>query len=1085
MGKSRAGKACGFIALGLTSMVTDGFVHNLGRNIQTVGTRVTPIGTYNERRTITMFTADKKPDDAFLEVAEEATKFQKAVGKLSGEAAKAIDYATIPVAAGLGFVLTPSQKMAINVLGGSLFSVAGSFGRGLVKEERQKAAPSVLAEVLSEKGVANVTADEIEKIRVSFELEGEDWDRVLIELYKRYLLAMMNQNDIKTSDPKDLIFLADTLKMEGECISQAHYEACSKMYSEMMLYSKEEMADAESAPGKKINKFVFYTDRVFEAKETEEAAIFEMSRIRKVLDLSKWELDRKTKFVANDFYAKALKQIPKKLDKVKPETLEKARATLGVSSRDMFEMHLDFYQGELKKVFVEKYEEDFENNAIQDEDVAYFQNLQAILQLNTEFTDELFAEIAGPIFQKYLDKMLAEGQASGVSQSVVYADLARISNNLRLTYEIRREEVRIYLVTTCKEKWEAARKAHFHKKFDEVDQIISEMIDFFLIVNEMAKQTFVTADFDRLYQEVFRSLLREKEEERRKQDLDLHKAYVKRQVGKKEDFTQEDEYAIGQLEVLLGVSSKVAQKEVLEMSEGMLKDKLYMHFYKNELTMENKIALGREASNMTPDELKKVMREVGKELYDYKLKEYKKTNEVLTMAQLEEIEHIGNWFELEEEDIEASHSVQFGEIYKKTILEAMGPAAVIEPESYKIFDALAERCRLSERAQKVLFNQVIRARAEPMVESILNAWDMTTLSREALAKKRGTDYGTDLIRAEGSLGIATEASIIPDVLTLVDFFDDNGVTEAVEVEVEDENGNKETQTQYKHKTNVRRLINDPKLAEEIYRSFVVQAYSDSSRDAKRMAEAQEKLPGIFGIKPEKVKEIKASMGQSIVDRFVINFFNDGKQNFDPNALMFLAQIQTQLRMTDKEFDELITASKVKFAKIKTEELFSGPKLSAAGCKALRQQMDAMMIDIDEKKVATIAQRRQMFAVELGAAIESKLSFDEIVELAQECQEGYKITEENAQSALETLMQKRFESISNVVLKNIEAQFNQRASDGIDKIVRYGLLCPTKLQHSYTPAQVQSVIDVYSNFLEKNNPEDAEDRLATLKTVLGV
>lgn len=1035
---------------------------------------------------------DQKPEDSFAEIINQTTKFQKMVGKLSQPTAKAIDYASIPVAAGLGFVLTPSQKMALHILGGTIMGVAGGFGKEVLREERQKAAPSVVAAVLSEHGIASVKPEQLKTIRESFELDDEAWDRVIIEMYKRYLLAMLEKSEIKSSDPKDLVFVADTLGMSGESVSQAHYEACYKMYSGMASYSEEDLQDAYSEAGMKINNFLFLTERVYDAKETLEATIFELSRMQKILNLSAKEVSSRTAVVANKFYFDALQKVPQKLGKVTPQGLEKARQTLGVTKSDMLEMHCTFFQGELLKIVQLKYEENFQNNEISEDDFSHINAIQAALGLEYEIAIELYNEVMTPIYRGYLEKTIetALGTRANDSEAFSIMDLKKVIKNMQINEELQNNELTAFIEESLAERWSEIQS--FVEAFKEtsiVDAKIEELINAYFAVSSIARQTLSPPVFDRLIETKLKKLLYNTDFSVHSKDKQIYKDFVTRKSGKGNGMSEEDEFRMNHLEFLLGIPEQVKRKGSAKVSTKNLEAKLYELFYQNALNQHNKIEL-IEQSRDVPDFVQ-TLHKVGLKLYDIRLRETKDNSRdrIISAKEQDELINCYQWFDLEGlPQLERLHYNVLGDIYTKVALEAMGPAAKLDDESFLILKELGDRLMLTERSQRILFYRAVLKRAEPIVESVLNTWDVLTLSREALARKRGTDYGQDFIQggAEGSLGIASDASILPDILTLVDFFDDCGITETEEYEVE-EYGQKVIKKRYRFPVNVKSQINDHELAKEIYRSFIIVCYTDTNRDPIKLGEVQDKLSGIFGLVPEEVQEIKSTMGGSIVERFVFSFFSNGdKTNFDPSALMFLAQIQTQLRMDDANFDKLIMAAKVKLAKMKAAELFQGSvALTSARCKSFRISMDAMDVDISKDDILSPSSRIQMFAAEMGSAIEGKFELERITEFAQECQSGYKLTEAEAQSALLALMQRRFESLMSVVLKNLKSNFFQRASDGIEKIVNYGLLCPTKISHPLTAEEVSSIISVYDQSLQASKTQDLkEEKMQTLKILLG-
>uniref|UniRef100_A0A6V2STP8 Uncharacterized protein n=2 Tax=Heterosigma akashiwo TaxID=2829 RepID=A0A6V2STP8_HETAK len=1029
----------------------EAFVHPNNNGFAASSKMIKPMG-YAQRQTIRNF-VEQKPEDAFSELIEEGTKLQKAARKLPSEAQR--------------LILPSALKLQV--------------------------APAALAEVVREKGLEELSEDDLEEVRDRFGLEGEAWERVLVELYRRFAAALLDASPAgegaTTAEVKRLAAVHARMGMSGSAVSQAHFEAARELRAQLEGGLFGDVEDKASAAYLKLSKFLFLTDRVLHEAETPEAKRFEMGRVRRALDLSREQLAARLAEQANPLYRKAMAQVPAKIAKVKPQTMENARKALGVVPADMFDMHLEFYQEELEKLVHGKYKSDFSTTPWDEADQLYLAKLGVALTLRPEFCDELYAEVVGPLYQAALKQHFPATTSTqyppGLAETTAHLNLPRLQ---------REKELKQFAREPLRAMWRKATGGDLLNNEAATDEQIIKMLEWYGRVKSLVNASFANAEVaNAATNRIFQNVLVSDDELERQAELRTYKNFVKRRTLK---YNEGDAVYFSDMVFLLGAEPVEWQKDVKKMSGGELRMKLYAMHRAGKCkgdgdSGEAKFELMKETKGMDRDEVDRVFRQVGLELYRYSIDELKrKWGDVPSARAMQDLLDLKTWFQLRDSDTDAVHLDKYGDVYAKAVVEAMGPAGKVEAEAKPLLRELAKRLLLDEKAERFLWKKALCTRAEPLVESLLNSWDMVTLSREGLAKKRGTDYGADLIQAEGSLGIAAEASIVPDLVALAQLFEDNeGLTSSV-VEVRSPTGQPETKTVWRAITSVNGMFEgENEKVEQIYRSFLVQAHSDAKRDAAALSKLQEQLPAVLGIPASRVVAIKASMGEGIVDRFFANYFvqNPAARSLDPQGLFFLAQIQTQLGMTDAEFDEVTAGAKRKVAVARKADLFEGGALNAARAQAFRELCQGLGeggLLGEEGGLLSKAQRRQLFALEVGAAVEGRAGADALAEAAEACMESYGLNEADSQVALLALFKLRFAGLMRVAAKNLEDGFRQRAGDGLDRVVAFGLVTPEPMAHAYPPAKVADLVACYGEFLEKKGDGEAGEKLETLKLVLG-
>lgn len=122
--------------------------------------------------------ASKEIFSAYL---EQSPSMQKTLTKVPPPMVDGGAAAAIAATAAAGFALTPSSRLAVNVVGGALGSTVGVFGRKKLVEERKKAALPAVAALLAS-GLQEVTPDKLSAIMKEYGVEKSEFQAGLGEV---------------------------------------------------------------------------------------------------------------------------------------------------------------------------------------------------------------------------------------------------------------------------------------------------------------------------------------------------------------------------------------------------------------------------------------------------------------------------------------------------------------------------------------------------------------------------------------------------------------------------------------------------------------------------------------------------------------------------------------------------------------------------------------------------------------------------------------------------------------------------------------------------------------------------------------
>lgn len=298
------------------------------------------------------------------EMMENEPKVVKQVQK-SPSLWKMAGYASIPLSAALGFGLVPSNRLAVHIAGALGTGVVGAVGKSKIDSITETAAPAAIAQTILDNGLEDTaeTARKINNVQEQYGILDEDFACMCTDVYKRYVLGMVKYNvSPKTSELKELDQLKKVLGMDNLAVGEALQGAAEEWYRTTCLFTPvEDLDDPEHPDRMAMDKLLFLSERAL-GEETEQAFVFEMTRVAKALDLTLQETLERVADTVEPFYQRALKSTRSKLgtSQVSSAMLERARKTLGVDETTAKDMHVASYNEEVKELLGKLEESDDE-----------------------------------------------------------------------------------------------------------------------------------------------------------------------------------------------------------------------------------------------------------------------------------------------------------------------------------------------------------------------------------------------------------------------------------------------------------------------------------------------------------------------------------------------------------------------------------------------------------------------------------------------------------------------------------------------------------------------------------------------------
>jgi hypothetical protein len=446
------------------------------------------------------------------------------------------------------------------------------------------------------------------------------------------------------------------------------------------------------------------------------------------------------------------------------------------------------------------------------------------------------------------------------------------------------------------------------------------------------------------------------------------------------------------------------------------------------------------------------------------------------------------------------HLTAFGAVYRKSLEEAMSITGVIRPEYRGPLDDLRERLGVTEQQTRELFLSAVKKRMTPMLEWIVSEMETTIFTQQQLAERRQKDLGEDYFlsgkQADGTLGLGAEINVLGDIMNLVDFYTENEIsvkqqidTQKVEKTIE-ENGEKKIveedvpvfETIYPI-TALEVGAVDQKMAEVLYRQFVVGSFTTQGPNAVRYEKSRATFGGILGLTSKKMEEIGTTIAETVYDNYVGQSLRN-KGALDQQDMMFLANLQTKLGLTSEQGETMMKTAQQKILLEELEAIMSGP--SPATIKAFREKINSMGLTLAKDVGVTMGRITRMFEVELAPGLESGEITPESGELLSEIQESLGLSEEDAERTVEKIILQKSNRDFEKIAKDVRRGRVNEIVEPLKRLVRFGGFLDGQLGIEIEEKIANQIFNTYENFdFDGLSSEQVEENKEMLKSILSL
>jgi len=1032
----------------------------------------------------------------------------------------------IPAAAVVGGLVTPSRRLAVDVIGGAVTGVGALVGKSRLDIETERAALPAIAQAIVDHGVDDVdeTTEAVETVKDEFGVQDDDFADMCKDVYKTYLIGMVRNPMAKTSELGELKNLKLVLGLDNLLVGEAHAAAAEEFYRQISkVTAEEELDDADHPDRMSIDKFLFLSERSFkQGGETEEAFKYEISRIAKAFGgLSVSEALERVAEVAEPFYRRALASTRTKLETgaVSSDMLARARGTLGIDETTASDLHVQTFSDEIKSLLGVA-GEDGEEIDVDSAEVKFpegamerLAQLQEVLGLSDEDANYEIASEANRHFEGVALEAMMDAISGEKSPEEAWEAIATRRDDLCLKEDSMKSLLASIVMQALGKPLEEtltyAKVNNEQQVYEKLLDAIEAKLACFAVLQLSGLEDFDESRFfDPRNSNSACGFIDEVDRTK------MYSIFLARSVRNSDggDELTDDMYDdVKEVQGMLGIADAEAQVEFRKCFGPSLSKELQIAVF--EVTGDDYTPALVENLKTKIDGVIKNYRLPEDMVKEYGASNYNKAVEIVNQKspsgipseeQMEALDKLRELLQLEKEATFAPHMQSFGSAYRTGLLEAMSGTGVIRPEFRAPLDDLRDRLGLPEEATKKVFLEAVEEKMVPMVEFLATELERTMLTQQQLAQKKGKDFGEDMFKsgrgASGRLGIGAEGNIMTDCMNLVDFYVENDIAEEKEVgkktvekkvPAEEEGGEEKTVTEevpvFETTYPITALGSEcieVEMAELLYRQFVVGGFTTQGPQGQRYEAAKATFGGILGLTSEKMEEIGGSIGETVYENFISNAMAT-KGQLDQQDMMFLANIQSKLGLTAEQGEKMLLDVQKKILNDEANALMGGEP-SAADIKAYREKCNSMGLELGEDLELSKSYLTRMFETEVIPGLMNGEITVESAGLLTEIQESLGLTPEECEEIFEGILDKR----ASVVLTNIKAELlrgrEENATDLIKKLVRFASFVDGELGLEVDEAAAYQIFNLYEKFDFSDEEESTvEASKNLLKVALGI
>ena len=876
---------------------------------------------------------------------ESLPSMQKNLEKTPAPVATGAMAGVVGAAGALGYLLTPSRRIAVNVVGGAITGSVGLLARKRIAQERKEAAGPAVAKMLSG-GLQSVTAEDLASVASEYGVGKKQFQSQLSQLYAVFLGACLSSPQVVSSELGEVKKLGELLGLSRAELGSAVFQAGRQLYSRHRAYLEE---DEPNDSKLLLDKYIFLAERVLSEDESEEGYRYESMRCQKLFSLGAAEWASKAEAAAVPFYEKALEKVSAGQPVVAAQ-LAQIRSTFGVGDGTAVEMHeaayVELARGLLQPDGAAKFD---------DAARAKLSEAQALLALEADVAERLAQSLTSPLYSASVEAALA--QLGGEGTTVDAAATAALSGVL----SVRQQELMLPADAADALQREALRtlasaklaEAATFLRAQNVPEAVAKARALVAYCGAMggAMGAVGTVEGGAEAEAALFASLGGAAGCKDSELLSLYRLVLLDALNGANGLADEAEASLlPSLQGVLGLSKAEADGVYLAASSPLYRKAVREAVEAGDLGDAKKAALDVTLASINLPEATAAKMTV--EVYVDELKKCAGEGKIIDEAQSAQLASLRAFLGLELPQVADAHEDLCGGTYADSVKQVMGVSGNIPDEYFEGLTKLRERLALTEEVTDRIYAQVATAKVKALGDKAVEALETKAKADQAAQKKNAGEQDADGGSASGLEG----AALVGEISNLLEFasgarlLSDDGATCAA---------------------TLRGQVED-RVVKELYRQYLVEGFSGGQPELQaKLFGGMGKLAAVLGLNAQEAQLVQNELGSLIYRQYLGKALqSNGPLGAQDEA--FLSNVKDTLMLEADKCDETIKEMKCGRVGMLVENLFSsqvGRGIDAAEITAMRDTAELYELDLVDDVGVLPPRLEKMFSVELSDLLE--------------------------------------------------------------------------------------------------------------------
>lgn len=447
------------------------------------------------------------------------------------------------------------------------------------------------------------------------------------------------------------------------------------------------------------------------------------------------------------------------------------------------------------------------------------------------------------------------------------------------------------------------------------------------------------------------------------------------------------------------------------------------------------------------------------------------TRAIPTSVDMQRLADIQTFVGCDEKNVQRVHLELLGDKYVKAVTEAMTPTGVITEEYIDGLERLRTRLQLSEEDAKSLFGLASRNRIGPVVKDLCEVWKSdsdATKRREKemqnIKKKSGDPISSpDNVFGYMETGAQKDGGgpnvFMREALNMVDFFEQNYITQNV---------------------NIESLDSLPVTASGVvpyddmvgmFKHYLITRLSEPDDELRQRYVDKERVFALaLGISNEGQAKIKESLGYTACKNMLKQVLRM-KDGIDAEEYKQFAMLKDSLGLTQEVADKILDEAS-RHAIVEHATVLFRPKdniIDASTAIRFRSQVQSLGFNMQKETGFNERLVTYLYALEVQYLVENGMESD-----LKEVQEAYDIPEEKATEIIEVCCKRYVDQLLNLALRAAKKYDERETLSWVTEIMKYSPFISDSVNadgNIYSEKDKERMISFYENDIKEGEKRD--------------